>query len=81
MAADPFADAFRRYWIVIVTVATLVGVALIFAGNLYVELRDEMSSFRSDLRDYGTERAGLLRDINGRFDNHERRIERLELGR
>ncbi len=72
--ADQFAEAFKRYWGVIAAVA----VSMIFVGNIYVAILRDIDGVRSDLRDYITERSGLLRDINGRFERIEDRLDRLE---
>lgn len=72
--ADTFADAFKRYWAIILTVAG----ALLYAGGVYTSMRDQIAQLNSDLRAYMVEREGLLRDINGRFDRIESRVSRLE---
>lgn len=91
--AEAFADAFKRYWALIVSVAVIAGSAgIIFVGGI-TGLRDELtarlatereeriagdSKAASDLRDSMTERAGLLRDINGHFSRIDERLDRLE---
>lgn len=72
--AEDFAEAFRRYWAIIVT----VGAAMVLAGGVYVSLLQEIAQLRSDLRDYGTERVGLLRDLENRDEDHAKRIDGLE---
>lgn len=72
--AEDFADAFKRYWALIVSVAA----ACVVAGGIALSIKDEIASVRSDLRAYIVEREGLLRDINGRFDRIERRLDNLE---
>lgn len=72
--AEDFADAFKRYWALILSVAG----ALIFAGTVYSSIKEEIAVVRSDVRAYIVEREGLLRDINSHFDRIEKRLEQLE---
>lgn len=72
--ADTFADAFKRYWAIILTVAA----GLLYAGGIYTAMQAQIAQLNSDLRAYIVEREGLLRDINGHFDRIEVRLERLE---
>jgi hypothetical protein len=72
--AEDFADAFKRYWALILSVAA----TLVFAGQVYSSLKDDIAEVRSDVRAYIVEREGLLRDINGKFADHDKRITRLE---
>lgn len=72
--AEDFADAFKRYWALILS----VGAILIFAGQVYSSLKDEIAVVRSDVRAYIVEREGLLRDINSHFDRIEKRLDTLE---
>lgn len=71
---DTFADAFKRYWAIILTVAG----ALLYAGNVYSSIKDDIAEVRSDVRAYIVEREGLLRDINSHFDRIEKRLDTLE---
>lgn len=79
---DQFADAFRRYWAVIVTVAVVVAGAMLYAGQLYVGIRDEISSIRSEHAiDRQTNAANFLQLETVREslrDRIESRVERLE---
>lgn len=72
--ADTFADAFKRYWAIILTVAG----ALLYAGGVYSNIQADIAELRSDVRAYIVEREGLLRDINSHFDRIEKRLEQLE---
>jgi cell division protein FtsL len=72
--ADTFADAFKRYWAIILTVAG----ALLYAGGVYSNVQAQIANLNSDIRAYMVEREGLLRDINGNFSRIDERLDRLE---
>lgn len=48
--ADDFAEAFRRYWLIIVTVALFVGTAMLYAGGIYVSLLGDVADLKADVR-------------------------------
>lgn len=75
--ADDFADAFKRYWLLIVTVA----VGCIMAASLYVDLRSQIDAANAAWINYGSSRQLLLDGINDHFDRIDRRLDELERNR
>jgi len=48
--AEDFAEAFRRYWLIVVTVALVVGTAMLYGGGVYVSLLGDVADLKSDVR-------------------------------